>query len=371
VGTSERKQVLADGAHAVYVPAKNGGYLVFVRQGTLYAQPFDANSLRTTGEATQIADGVEPMEFCASDEGTLAFRSGEPPNGELVSFNRSGKSETLAGKQAGVPGEMRFSPDGNMVAVSELVNRTSDIYLRDLARNTSSRFTFDGGRYPLWTADGTRILFRKADGVYVKAVSSGDEQRIFEDTTIRNMPDLSPDNSLLLVGRPDPSTGFDMWVLRDPLSAGAKKLTPFLQTPANEGQGRFSPTKPMRVAYTSEESGQNEIYVMNMPGGPAGKWQISTEGGYAPRWRGDGRELYYVTPDQRSIMAVDIEPGTVFRAGTPHVLFKAPSPILGAVTDMGFAVTRDGQKFLLALPGEEYGAPSIQVILHWQAEAKR
>ena len=371
IGTDDRKQVLADGAHAVYVPAKSGGYLVYVRQGSLYAQPFDANSLSTTGEARVIADGVGPMEFSVSEEGTLAYRSGEPPSGDLVSFNPSGKSEALPGKQAGLPGEMRFSPDGKTVAVSQTVNRTADLYLRDLERDTSSRFTFSGGRYPLWTSDGTRIIFRRADGVYVKAVAGGDEHRIFEDATIRNMSDLSPDDSMLLVGRSDPATGFDMWILRDPLGAGAKKLEPLMQTPANEGQGRFSPTKPLRVAYTSEESGQNEIYVINMPGGPAGKWQISTDGGYAPRWRGDGRELYYVAPDLRSIMAADIDPGVIFRAGTPHVLFKAPSPILGVTTDMGFAVARDGQKFLLALHGEEGGAPAIQVILHWQAQEER
>lgn len=371
IGREDRKQVLADGAHAVYVSTKRGGYLVYVRQDSLYAQPFDAGSLATTGETRLIADGVGPMEFTVSNDGTLAFRSGEPPHGDLVSFNRSGKAETLLGKQPGLPGEMRFSPDGKIVAVSQTFNRVADLYLRDLERNTSSRFTFDGGRYPLWTSDGTHIIFRKADGIYVKAVSGGDEQRIFADTTVRNLSDIAPDNSMLLVGRSDPATGFDIWILRDPLGKGPKKLEPLLQTPANEGQGRFSPTKPLRMAYMSEESGQNEIYVMNMPGEPAGKWQISTAGGYAPRWRGDGRELYYVAPDLRTIMAADVDPGAVFRAGTPHVLFKAPSPILGASTDMGFAASRDGQKFLLTLHGEEFGAPSIQVILHWQAEAPR
>jgi Tol biopolymer transport system component len=371
IGTGDRKQVLADGAHTVYIKAQDGrGYLVYVRQGSLLAQPFDASSLATTGEPKLVADGVEPMRFTASNEGTLAFRSGEPPSGELFSFDRTGKSETPPAKQTGVPGELRFSPDGRTLAVSQTMNRTADLYLRDLTRDTSSRFTFDGGRYPLWTSDGTRIVFRKPDGIYVKAVSGGDEQRIFEDTTIRNLSDLSPDDDALIVGRSDPATGFDMWILRDPLGKGAKKLEPLMRTPANEGQGRFSPTKPLRVAYTSEESGQNEIYVINMPGGPAGKWQISTEGGYAPRWRGDGRELYFVGADLRSIMAVDIDPGPVFRAGTPRLLFKAPSPILGVTTDLGFAVRRDGQRFLLALHGDEHGSDAIQVILHWRPDER-
>jgi Tol biopolymer transport system component len=175
----------------------------------------------------------------------------------------------------------------------------------------------------------------------------------------------------LLVGRSDPKTGFDMWMLTNPLGTGAKKLTPLLQTPANEGQGRFSPVGPLRVAYTSEESGENQIYVMNTPGLPAGKWQISNAGGYAPRWRHDGRELYYVAPDLRTVMAVDIDPGAVFRAGTPHVLFQAPTPIIGAATDLGFAVTPDGKTFLLAQPGQGDASSAIQVVLHWQAELQR
>jgi Tol biopolymer transport system component len=275
-------------------------------------------------------------------------------------------------QQPGSPGEMRFSPNGKMVAVAETINRTTDLYLHDLERKTVTRFTFMGARYPLWTSDGTRIIFRRPDGIYVKSVNGGGEpRRIFEDANIRNMSDLSPDDQILLVGRSDPKTGFDIWMLEDPLGNGAKKLTPFLQTPANEGQGRFSPTKPLRVAYTSEETGDNEIYVVSTLGAPAGKWQISTAGGYAPRWRHDGRELYYVASDLRSIMAVDIDPGAVFRAGTPHLLFKAPSPIVGAATDMGFAVSPDGKTFLLAQPGQESASSLIQVVLHWQAELRR
>ena len=145
-----------------------------------------------------------------------------------------------------------------------------------------------------------------------------------------------------------------------------------MRTPANEGQGRFSPVGPLRVAYTSEESGDNEIYVMNAPDEPAGKWQISTTGGYAPRWRHDGRELYYVAPDLRTIMAADIDPGPIFRAGTPHAYcFQTPSSIVGAANDMGFAVSPDGKTFLLALPGRESASSLIQIVLHWQAELRR
>lgn len=373
IGSFERKQVLSDATHAEYVPTRGGsGYLVYVRHGSLMAQPFDAKALSLGGEAHLLADSVEPAHFTVSNEGTLAFRTGDIAGIELESFSHAGLSNGSLGPQIGIPGEMRFSPDGKQLAVAQTVNRVPDIYLHDLDRKTVSRFTFTGARYPLWTPDGTRIVFRRTDGIYVKPASGGTEpQRIFEDTSIRNMSDLSPDGRMLLVGRSDPKTGFDMWMLMDPLGKGVKKLMPFLQTPANEGQGRFAPKGPARVAYTSEESGDNEIYVMNAPGGPTGKWQISTTGGYAPRWRNDGRELYYVAPDLRTIMAVDIDPGQVFRAGTPHVLFQAPSPIVGAATDDGFAVSPDGKTFLLALPGQESTSAAIHVILHWPAELKQ
>jgi eukaryotic-like serine/threonine-protein kinase len=371
-GGAERKLILDDAAHAVYVPSSakaSSGYLVYSRHGSLMAQPFDASSLRTTGEAKLIADGVEPTEFTVSNTGTLAYRSGDAVGAELNSFGRTGALLVSFGKQAGSPGEMRFAPNGKMVAVSQTVNRTTDIYLHDLERKTVSRFTFNGGRFPLWASDGQRIFFGKADGIYVKSPAGGDERRIFEDSTekrtLRNLSDLSADGQMLLVGRSDPATGFDMWILQNPLGEADKKLVPFLQTSANEGQGRFSPTKPLRVAYTSEESGENEIYVANTPGAPNGKWQISTEGGYAPRWRADGRELYFVGADLRSIMAVDIEPGTVFRAGTPHMLFQAPSPIVGVATDMGFAPSPDGKTFLLALHGQDAGSSAIHVVLNW------
>jgi Tol biopolymer transport system component len=376
LGSFDRKQVLADATHAEYVPSsvssKTGaGYLVFVRQGSLMAQPFDADSLSLHGEARVLAEDIEPAQFAVSKESTLAFRTGDIAGVELASFSHAGLSTGSLGRQIGVPGDMRFSPNGKVLAVSHTVNRVADLYLHDLDRKTVSRFTFNGGRYPLWTADGARIVFRKPDGIYVKPVSGGDERRVFEDTSIRNMSDLSPDGRTLLVGRSDPKTGFDMWMLNDPLGNGAKKLVPFLRTPANEGQGRFSPVGPLRAAFTSEESGDNEIYVMNAPDEPAGKWQISTTGGYAPRWRHDGRELYYVAPDLRTIMAADIDPGPIFRAGTPHVLFQTPSSIVGAANDMGFAVSPDGKTFLLALPGQESASSLIQIVLHWQAELRR
>jgi len=150
------------------------------------------------------------------------------------------------------------------------------------------------------------------------------------------MSDLSPDDQILLVGRSDPKTGFDIWMLEDPLGNGAKKLTPFLQTPANEGQGRFSPTKPLRVAYTSEETGDNEIYVVSTLGAPAGKWAdfppreaMRPAGGTT-----DGNYITSLLICDRSWRWISIR-ARYFARELHTYCFKAPSPIVGAAHGYG------------------------------------
>jgi hypothetical protein len=172
------------------------------------------------------------------------------------------------------------------------------------------------------------------------------------------------------VGRTDPKTGFDIWLLPEPLSKGRHQLLPLLVSPMNEGQGRFatSPGAPKWVAYSSDESGANEIYVMTMPGAPFGKWQITNGGGYAPRWARDGRELDFIGPDLRTVMEVNVEPGAVFRPGQPHALFKLPAQIGGAAADQAFAVSPDGKTFLVAVPAQESSTSGINVVLNWRAE---
>ena len=171
------------------------------------AQPFDADSLSLQTEKRASSLKISsPRNLRCRRKARWHSRTGDNIAGvELASFSHAGLSTGSLGRQIGVPGDMRFSPNGKVLAVSHTVNRVADLYLHDLDRKTVSRFTFNGGRYPLWTADGARIVFRKPDGIYVKPVSGGDERRVFEDTSIRNMSDLSPDGRTLLVGRSDPS----------------------------------------------------------------------------------------------------------------------------------------------------------------------
>ena len=141
-------------------------------------------------------------------------------------------------------------------------------------------------------------------------------------------------------------------------------MVPLLQTPANEVNARFSPGRtPRWVAYQSNESGHNEVYVISMPGQPPGKWQISNGGGQTPRWRGDGRELYYMNPDNQTVMVVDIDSGPAFRAGTPRTLFKVERPSrFGA-----WEPAADGRQFLFAIGEQANSAVPITVVLNWQA----
>jgi Tol biopolymer transport system component len=374
LGSFDRAGLLNNAIHAVYIPASGSWpeYLLYVRDNTLTAQPFDSSARAVRGEPHTIAERVIPFDFSASAQGSLAFRSETTGGQELITFDRNGNRLASLGKQSGPPGAMRFSPDGKMVAVVQSSGRSQDIWLHDLARGVTSRFTFNGGNNPVWSPDGATILFRKMGGLYTKASNgTGAEEPIYtdqEDPALRNATDWSNDGHSLLIARTEPKTGFDMWLLLDPLQKGPHKALPLLQSPVNEGQGRFStnPGPPRWVAYSSEESGVNEIYVMTMPGASPGKWQISNGGGYAPRWGRDGRELYYVGPDLRTVMAVEVEPGPRFRPGQPHARFKFPAQVNAVTNDSGFAVSPDGKTFLVEVPGQESTTSGINVVLNWQ-----
>ena len=382
VGSFERSTLLSGGTRPVYVPTYGQWpeSLLYVRENTLTMQLFDSHSLAVRGEARTVAEDVAAFDFSVSGEGTLAYRSGDMGGPELLTFDRNGKPVRSLGKQANPTSAIRFSPDGKTIAVVESAGKTQDIWLKDLGRGVTSRFTFNGGSNPIWSPDGSWIVFRKPDGLYAKPSNGvGAEQPIYtdrEDPTLRNASDWSADGRFLLVTRTDPKTGFDLWLLPDPLThgqltKGPHKLLPLLVTPANEAQGRFSPSNgPTKwVAYSSEESGNNEIYVINMPGTAPGKWQISNGGGYEPHWSGDGRELFYVGQDLRTIMAVEVQPGPLFRPGQPHPLFQLPFRISGRATNsQAFAVSPDGKTFLVAMPARESSTSGINVVLNWQAE---
>ena len=313
--------------------------------------------------------------------GVLVYRSG---GGELLSqavwFDRQGKSLGTAGEASDHYG-LALSPDGTRAAISLMGQASSsmDLWLLDFARGTNTRFTFGQGSnvLPVWSPDGSRIIFTSSrDGalnLYQKAASGvKDEEQLLKSSDSKYPTSWSSDGRFLLYTAVDPKTKEGLWVL--PLE-GDRKPMPFLRTEFNELDGRFSPD--MRwVAYQSDESGNNEIYIRGFsPTSGAsmdtsGKWQVSVGGGTGPRWRRDGKELYYRAPDGK-VMAVEIMARQAFQSGTPKPLFQVPLIPGRTIPISIWDVTSDGSRFLLTTPATESSPSPFTVILNWTAILKK
>jgi Tol biopolymer transport system component len=265
----------------------------------------------------------------------------------------------------------RLSPDGRQVAV-DVAEQDTQIWLYDLSRETLTRLTFEGNANgnPTWTPDGKRIAFasnreaRPLNLFWQLADGSGGLERLTTSEFIHGPISWSPDGQLLAFIEVNPTTGYDIWVLR----LGDRKAQPFLRTPFNESVPQFSPDGRW-LAYISNESGSNEIYVQPYPG-PGGKRQISTDGGTEPVWNRNGRELFYRSGDK--MMAVDIATQPGFAVGKPRMLFEGPY-VLTFGTFPNYDVSPDGQRFLMLKPSETAGAAptQINVVLNWFEELKQ
>lgn len=288
-------------------------------------------------------------------------------------MDRNGKKLGTVGE----PGELTnpvLSPDGKRVLLNirDPSIKTRDIWIEDLARGTGSRFTFDPGEdyNPAWSPDGAYVYFssdRKGHkDIYRKrADGAGAEEEVLVSGTEKSVDSLSPDGKSLLYNGPLPGKRWCVWLLslmgnRKPaLIAGGSYL-------ANHGQ--FSPNGRW-IVYTSEESGRSQIYVQSMPvsGAPAGKWQVSTNGGLRPAWRRDGKELFFENGDD--IMAAPVRTdGASFESGAPVLLFKI-RPGLSGRND--FTATADGQRFLVACRRDSSGDNEFHILLNWPALLKK
>jgi Tol biopolymer transport system component len=346
------------------------GYLLFVRDKTLVAQAFDLKSRKTKGEPVPLAehiatDSVGLARFSVSRDGTLVYRTGESGN-RLLWVDRAGKDlETL-----GDPGEYHdpvFSPTADRIAfeLDDPRNGKADIWVRDLARGVNSRFTFSAGNSlaPVWSPDGKRIVFRSGPGwdLFEKAADGDGQEKLLLHTDEQKVPiDFSRDGRYLAFQSRGRDTRWDIWVL--PLFGDGKPF-PFVKTTFAEVLPVLSPDGRY-LAYQSNASGRAEVYVQSFPE-PGGKWQISTAGGYEPRWRADGRELYYRGDDQK-LMAVGIETNPKFAAGMPKALFQ--SRFETAITRNRYLPSPDGSRFLaVGTLGRESITPTT-VALNWFAE---
>ena len=373
------KALVASDSQAEYAPSADPGtgYLLFVRGVTLMAQPFDNLRWELKGQAAPVAEqvkgifGVDHESFSASADDVLVPRV-TPLDKHLTWIDREGKVMGTVGESAIYFAGLALSPDGTRLAVSKLrAGDAANIWLLDLSRRgASTRFTFGSivDANPVWSPDGSRIIFNSnREGTYnlYQKPTNGvkDEEVLLKSIEDKTATSWSRDGRFLLYTVASSKTKNDVWVL--PLG-NDKKPAPFLSTEFNEDQALFSPDGHW-VAYTSDESGQVEVYVrsfsMNSAGTAVeagGKWKISNGFGVEPRWRADGRELYYRSLDGR-LQAVEIATNPAFRAGSPQPL--------GLLTVESWDSAADGRRFLtISGPG---GPASYEVVLNWQAGLKK
>jgi eukaryotic-like serine/threonine-protein kinase len=376
LGSLHAKALTRSESTAVYA----SGHLLFMRDQSLMAQPFDPQRLELTGEPVPIAEHVavngataHPL-FTASQTGTLVYQNGETSGGwNLLWFDRDGK-------QAGaIPQVDRYlsptlSPDGKRLAVMIFAGAQGigDIWMFDLTRGTSTRLTFGGESHsnPAWTPDGKSVFYAStAKGpphIYAKAADgSGPERAVLETSDIVELPQsFSPDGRFLVYARRlSTETGNHLWAL--PLFGDGKPF-PVVQDAFDEREPAVSPDGKW-MAYESSENGRREIYITAFPAGGA-KWQVSTSGGTSAKWRRDAKELFFLDPTDKMV-AVDVSAsGNAVRLGTPHDLFQT----VGIQREYGpFDVTADGKKFLLNSGNLKEGSDPFTLVLNWPAELKK
>jgi eukaryotic-like serine/threonine-protein kinase len=271
----------------------------------------------------------------------------------------------------------RLSPDQKSVVVGMTDAATSqpDLWVLGLARGTTSRLTSDPATdwFPVWSTDGGRVLFgsnRLGTTVpFQKAVGGGQEEpaaeNVFRAASATSPSDMSGDGQLLLYVQLT-SRGYDLGVLT---LTGERKASTFLGTPVNEVQGRFSPDTRW-VAYASDESGRFEVYVRSFPAA-SGQTQISIAGGTQPEWRRDGKELFYISADGKLTAVPVTTDGATFNAGAPHALFDVEVPEVNPPFPTHYAVTADGQRFLINTVVDLPTRPALTVILNWTSGLKK
>ncbi|HSL68568.1 MAG TPA: hypothetical protein VK977_10495, partial [Actinomycetota bacterium] len=350
------------------------GYLLFTRDRALMAQPFDAGSRRFTGDPVPVASDVQAelgggnADYSVSANGVLTVRGArESATGRLVWMDRAGV--TLG--SMGEPGpyvSVELSPEGERAAVvvgsSGGVER--DVWVIEGARGVASRLTAEQGAdvWPVWSPDGSRVAFASnRSGVYSlvikRADGTGSEEFLSPRPEGCGPHQWSPDGTFLVLGHNPGVTRWDISTL--PLEPGAKSV-PVLNGSHNESWGRISPDGKW-LAYTSDESGRNEIYVRPV-GSAVGKYQISTQGGFSMRWRRDGKEIFYVLGDG-TMMAVDVRTEQGFHVGVPRTLFRAAPP--QGFNGPQYSVAPDGQRFLVLMPERNSAASATTVVVNWRS----
>jgi dipeptidyl aminopeptidase/acylaminoacyl peptidase len=384
----ESKLVTEAGSNALYAQ----GYILFLRNGMLMVQPFDPKRLATTGEAVPIAEQIQTVlntgtvgVFSVSETGMLAYRVGVGAGGLLLTWlDRSGKQ----GAAVGAPGnliEFQFSPDRKSLAAAMQEGTKEDVWIYDVLRGFRTRLTFDPAtaKSPVWSPDGRSIVFasnrRGHFDLYRKSSNgSGAEELLYADNRDKTPTSWSSDGKFLLyfnsaLTQAVSGIGADVWALSLTPEQSGSPLKPFLvlQASFDESDAQVSPDGRW-IAYTSDESHRTEIYVTPFPpkpSGPGGKRQVSTMGGSLPRWRRDGREIFYRGLDRRLMVAEVLTKGGALEVGQVQPLFgDAPNMRQG---NPFYDVSADGQHFLVrTLPEQKSGEP-LTLVQNWTAGLKK
>ena len=372
--TGKWHTLLEGGSYARYVTS---GHVVFARAGSLIAVPFNLRRLEVSGPPVPIVDGLVTTaatsggaEYDVTPRGLLAYVAGtaRAPEESLVWVDRRGVAKKLPAPLNNYS-HPRISPDGKLMAVQIHNKGPSDIWVYDFARNTLTRLTFAGNNAdPVWTADSKRVIYRSVKGVpsfqWRAADGSGSEETLLrlDLGAMASVPSsVSPNGDILLYSRAGPA-GVS---LTHALSLDGRGTShPYSDSTNQMIDSEFSPDGHW-VAYTSNESGREEVYVQPFPG-PGGKWMISIDGGNTPRWSRNGKELFYLNGNK--VMSVAVETKPTFKAATPTLLFQNGSYVGIANYD----VAPDGEHFVMISTQEDANAKpnELNVVLNWTEELK-
>lgn len=377
LGSLAAKMLMKSDSMAVYA----SGYLLYLRDQALIAQPFNLERLELSGDPVMVTEQVgmngatvRPL-FTASQTGMLLYQSGTMSAGwDLLWFDRDGKSAGRVGSPDRYI-QPALSPDGKRIAVNIYTGSqgVGDIWVFDTTRGTNTRLTFGPANNgsAVWSSDGKTIYYASSTKglphISAKAADgSGSERVLLETPNVAEAPlAVSPDGRYLVYQRKDlaKDAGSHLWAL--PLSGDGKPIA-LLQDSNSEREGQISPDGKW-MAYTSNESGRNEVYITPFPAGGA-KWQVSKDGAVWPKWRGDGKEIYFLD-GLDNVVAVDVMPaGNAVNLGVPHILFQA----IGVQRDYGaFDVTADGKKFLVNSGSLNQGSEPFTLVQNWPADLKK
>jgi Tol biopolymer transport system component/DNA-binding winged helix-turn-helix (wHTH) protein len=376
VGDPARRRVRSGPYRTTYVPP---GFLVYGNGSTLVAQGFDVDRAALVGEPVEVASDVVAVEtngfvdFSVSAGGVLAHaRRARMASRELIWVNRAGQRVGSVGGRDHYA-SLRLSPDGRWSALEaagpQSENPAPELWLLDLASGVRSRITHNPGNDEsgVWSPDSSQLAYARHPGIHrpaeihVKDRAAPETDRpILEDGVLSKHPsDWSPDGRSILYSIVRPGATHDIWVL--PL-AGDRKPYEWLATPFNESEARFSPDGRW-VAYQSNEAGRMDVFVRSFDR-PGSRWQISPDGGSAPQWSADGKELYFVSAEHY-LMVVAVRTRPLFQADAPRPLFELRRLVPNPQWSTPYGVSRDSQRFLIGATLDEGGDSRLGVVLNW------